>query len=106
MTAINEEGGYASSYSVLMYGTTENMQLDNTMDLIMIRLADVYLMHSELTETNTYMNKVRERAGLEPIAYSLENIQKERRYELAFEGVRWNDIRRWGIAATERNNFV
>lgn len=96
-----ETGTLASSYSVLMYGTPENFQLDNTMDVILIRLADVYLMHSELTETNTYMNKVRERAGLPDEAYSLANIQKERRYELAFEGVRWNDIRRWGIAPVE-----
>lgn len=96
-----ETGTLASSYSVLMYGTPENFQLDNTMDVILIRLADVYLMHSELTETNTYMNKVRERAGLTDEAYSLANIQKERRYELAFEGVRWNDIRRWGIAPVE-----
>ncbi len=93
------DGTYASSYSVLMYGTTENMQLDHTQDIVLIRLADVYLMHSELTETNTYMNKVRERAGLDPKPYSLQNIQNERRWELAFEGVRWNDIRRWGIAA-------
>ena len=26
-------------------------------------------------------------------------MQDERRWELAFEGVRWNDIRRWHIAA-------
>ncbi|WP_319271780.1 RagB/SusD family nutrient uptake outer membrane protein [uncultured Draconibacterium sp.] len=101
VTARNESGTLASSYSVLMYGTEDNMQLDNTMDLIIIRYADVLLMHSELTETNTYMNQVRARAGLEGKEYSLQNIQKERRWELAFEGVRWNDIRRWGIAATE-----
>lgn len=101
VTARNESGTLASSYSVLMYGTEDNMQLDNTMDLILIRYADVLLMHSELTETNTYMNQVRARAGLEGKEYSLQNIQKERRWELAFEGVRWNDIRRWGIAATE-----
>jgi hypothetical protein len=83
-----------------MYGTTENFQLDKTNDLILLRLADVYLMHSELTQTTTYLNKVRERAGLPAIAtYSLEALQNERRHELAFEGVRWNDIRRWGIAA-------
>jgi len=99
VSAKNTNGGYASSYSVLMYGTAENFQLDNTMDQVIIRLADVYLMHSELSETNTYMNKVRERAGLPAKPYSLANIQNERRWELAFEGTRWNDIRRWGIAA-------
>lgn len=99
VTAKKSDGSYTSSYSTLMYGTAENFQLDNTQDLVLIRLADVYLMHSELSETNTYMNKVRERAGLAAKPYSLANIQNERRWELAFEGVRWNDIRRWGIAA-------
>ena len=56
-------------------------------------------MHSELTQTTTGINRVRERADLSPIgAYSLEALQKERRWELSFEGVRWNDIRRWHIA--------
>ena len=99
VSAKNPSGSYASSYSVLMYGSTENFQLDNTMDQVVIRLADVYLMHSELTQTNTYMNLVRKRAGLTDKPYSLANIQNERRWELAFEGTRWNDIRRWGLAA-------
>ncbi len=101
VTARKDDGALASSYSVLMYGTEDNFQLVNTMDIILIRYADVLLMHSELTETNTYMNQVRARAGLAEVPYSLDNLQKERRWELAFEGVRWNDIRRWGIAATE-----
>jgi len=98
VTARQSDGGI-TLYSSLMYGTTEDYQLGNTQDLVLIRLADVYLMHSELTETATYMNKVRERAGLNDETYSLKNIQNERRWELAFEGLRWNDIRRWGIAA-------
>jgi len=47
------------------------------------------------------MNRVRRRAGLDDKPYSLENIQKERRYELAFEGLRWNDMRRWGATYTK-----
>ncbi len=106
VTAKNADGSYASSYSVLMYGTDEDFQLDNTMDITLIRLADVYLMHSELTGTNTYMNKVRQRAGLADVAYSLTALQNERRWELAFEGVRWNDIRRWGIAGDLLQNQI
>ena len=106
VTAKNADGSYASSYSVLMYGTDENFQLNNTMDITLIRLADVYLMHSELTGTNTYMNKVRQRAGLADVAYSLTALQNERRWELAFEGVRWNDIRRWGIAGDLLQNQI
>ena len=54
-------------------------------------------MHSELTGTVDGINQVRARAGLPPlVGYSLEALQQERRWELAFEGVRWNDMRRFG----------
>lgn len=72
-----------------------SFQGDHFADIILLRLADVYLMHSELTGTATYMNKVRERAGLPDATYSWENIKKERRFELAMEGLRFNDLRRW-----------
>ena len=76
------------------------MQTGNIHDLVLIRFADVLLMQSELKEDVSGINRVRARAGLAPIgAYSLTALQNERRWELAFEGVRWNDIRRWHIAA-------
>lgn len=57
-------------------------------------------MQSELKEDVSGINIVRSRAGLEPIGtYSLAALQNERRWELCFEGTRWNDIRRWHIAA-------
>lgn len=100
------EGGYMCCFENLMYGMdgwtqgSNNFQLNNIHDMIMIRFADVLLMQSELKEDVAGMNKVRARAGLEPLAsYSLEALQNERRWELAFEGIRWNDIRRWHIAA-------
>ena len=63
-----------------------------------IRFADVLLMHSELTETADGMNQVRARVGLSPVAYSWEALEKERRHELAFETIRWTDMRRYGKA--------
>ena len=92
---------YYNDYSVIMYGNKDNQQLSHGDDLILIRFADVLLMMSELTEDAQYMNRVRRRAGLDDKPYSLENIQKERRYELAFEGLRWNDMRRWGATYTK-----
>ncbi len=92
---------YYNDYSVIMYGNKDNQQLSHGDDLIFIRFADVLLMMSELTEDAEYMNRVRRRAGLEEKPYSLENLQKERRHELAFEGLRWNDMRRWGAAYTK-----
>lgn len=75
------------------------MQDAHFQDLILMRFADVLLMQSELKENVEGINRVRARVGLEPIAaYSLEALQKERRHELCFEGRRWADIRRWGIA--------
>jgi len=71
------------------------MQGSHFCDITLIRLADVMLMHSELTGTADQMNKVRARAGLPATTYSWQNIKNERRFELAFEGVRFNDLRRW-----------
>lgn len=93
-----EGNKYYNDYSVIMYGNKDNQQLSHGDDLVFIRFADVLLMMSELTEDAQYMNRVRRRAGLADRTYSLSNIQKERRYELAFEGLRWNDMRRWGAS--------
>jgi hypothetical protein len=93
--------GYWETFEQDMYGySSVNFQLSNIHDLILIRFADVLLMQSELKEDAAGLNKVRARAGLPAIAYSLPALQNERRWELAFEGVRWNDIRRWHIAET------
>ena len=69
-----------------------------------IRFADVLLMHSELTDGKVIyngksgMNAVRARVGLPDKAYSVDAIRMERQHELAFEGIRWNDMRRYGKA--------
>ena len=68
----------------------------NKNDAIYIRFADVLLMLDELKETVTGMNQLRARAGLEPYGgYTFERLQKERRWELFTEGMRFNDLRRW-----------
>ena len=98
---------YVYCFETLMYSGNwdtsgeNNFQLSNIHDLVLIRFADALLMQSELKEDVSGINMVRERAGLDPIAsYSLTALQNERRWELACEGIRWNDIRRWHIAAT------
>ena len=71
-------------------------QFGNRNDVILIRYADVLLMIDELKQTVDGMNKLRARAGLKPYdGYTFERLQKERRYELAFENVRFQDLRRW-----------
>jgi len=93
--AYDDDGKLYQSYAHF-YGGQNDKQLGLTQSIIFIRFADVLLMHSELTETNVGLNEVRQRAKLPSLAYSLENIKRERRYELCFEALRWNDLRRWG----------
>ncbi len=97
-TAKTSDGSVQFSFSVQMWGSTNNQNKASIEDFPLMRFAEIYLMHSELTATATGMNIVRERVGLAATTYTLENLQAERRWELAFEGGRWNDIRRWGIA--------
>ena len=55
------------------------MQTGSIHDLVLIRFADVLLMQSELKEDVSGINRVRSRAGLEPIGtYSLAALQNER----------------------------
>ncbi|MBR4525073.1 MAG: RagB/SusD family nutrient uptake outer membrane protein [Bacteroidales bacterium] len=84
------------------YGSENNRQTGLTQAITWLRFADVLLMHSELTNGaeiyngKSGLNAVRARAGLPDVAYSLDKLKKERRYELCFEAIRWNDLRRWG----------
>lgn len=83
-----------------------------------MRLADCYLMYAEalaavggagsksskcaLTAEGA-INKIRERAGVSPVAAKntadkakfMDEVRRERAVELAFEGHRFNDLRRW-----------
>lgn len=89
-----------------IYGwTNTDMQLRHAQDFYYLRFADVLLMMSELTEDAQYMNRVRERAGLDPVAYSLDALKQERLHELAFEGLRWFDLVRWGDVNNPAKNY-
>lgn len=77
-------------------GTLENpMQGEHFEDFYLMRYADVLLMLSEMTGDAQYMNKVQKRAGVPETPYSLAELQNQRRWEFAFEGLRFNDMRRW-----------
>lgn len=78
-------------------------------DIVLFRLADIYLMHAEATiekaggSTNdatvlSYINEIRERASV-PVYTSLsrQELRDERRRELSFEGLRYFDVVRWKI---------
>ncbi|MDR6337151.1 hypothetical protein HNQ91_000173 [Filimonas zeae] len=96
-----------------------------------MRLADLYLLYAEaLNEAQpasaqaiVYIDKVRQRAGLKGVAESWSTyssnpakytsqdglrriIHRERAIELAFEGQRFWDLRRWKEAAEELNKDI
>ncbi|MDH6356601.1 RagB/SusD family nutrient uptake outer membrane protein [Parabacteroides sp. PF5-9] len=97
--AYDEEGTRYDTFGHLEWNADNDIALGNPTDLALIRFADVLLMHSELKQDVMGINRVRQRAGLDPITgYTLDVLKKERRFELAFEGRRWADIRRWGDA--------
>ena len=98
------------------------------------RLADLYLLYAEAvneasdseaarTLAISYVDKIRERAGLSGVKESWEEhsrkpnkfrtqlglreiIQRERTIELMFEGQRFWDVRRWKIADKEYNKTL
>lgn len=95
---------------------------DWAINLPIIRYTDVMMMYAEALNEIGYsangeafdiLNKVRKRAGLaaktstELSSQTLfrNAIMKERRYEFAFEGLRWDDLVRWGIAKPTMNTF-
>jgi starch-binding outer membrane protein, SusD/RagB family len=70
-----------------------------------IRLAEIYLIYAEcqfqlghIDVARTYVNKIRERVNMPDIKadnFIFESIMHEREVELALEGQRWFDIKRW-----------
>jgi hypothetical protein len=77
-------------------------------DIILMRYADVLLMYAEAkvalgqpdASALAAINLVRARAGMPQLTAITEaDVRYERRAELAFEGLRLFDIRRWKIAA-------
>ncbi|MBS9522811.1 RagB/SusD family nutrient uptake outer membrane protein [Litoribacter alkaliphilus] len=80
----------------------------------LIRLAEMYLIRAEAivrqgsvtAQVITDINTIRNRAGLVSLtglaspAAALTEIQRQRRFELAFEGHRYSDMRRFGNIGT------
>lgn len=88
---------------------TESAWATSSQDWQIFRLAEIHLNMAEaafeLGETSkaiTELNKVRERAGIKPLtSIDRDKIRKERKVELAFEGHRYWDVRRWRTAVKD-----
>jgi hypothetical protein len=86
-----------------------NVQPYSACQWVAFRLGEIYLNYAEAeaalgnsSEALNYLNKIRARAGVPAVnatgAALTDAIHHERRIELCFEGHRFFDIRRWGIA--------
>lgn len=76
---------------------SHDFQISQYQDFIVMRYADVLLMLSELKQDASYMNQVRQRAGLGDTTYSTDNLFAERHREFMGEGIRYWDLLRQGV---------
>jgi hypothetical protein len=119
-----------TGYLVGKFVTNKCNNVDNEWNNINIiipylRLADVYLMYAEAvlhgygTPQDSYpgylsaieaVNKIRQRANMPDIDARylgskddfMGELIRERAVELAFEGLRWHDLRRWMLAGEKK----
>lgn len=128
--------GSITGYFVKKYVHFESTQANNggystvNYPWPLIRLPHLYLMYAEALneqggpsdEVHHYIDLVRARAGLPTVKYAWDNftrnskyttqngmrdiIQKETLIELAFEGTRFWDLKRWKIASEELNKPI
>lgn len=112
---IGGSGSTMSGYWIKKYLDLRDRQGARSLDFIVVRYAEVLLNYVEgLIEAGKsddkdvikYLNMIRLRAGMPDVDATVYNsqiklrelVRRERQAELAFEGHRFFDIRRWGIA--------
>jgi len=113
LSALSPWNASKTGYTILkMVDSTYNFNVQpySPAQWIVFRLGEIYLNYAEaeaeLGQTAaalTYLNKIRERAGMPDVVSAggadlIQKIRQERRVELCFEGHRYFDLRRWGIA--------
>ncbi|KAA3440183.1 RagB/SusD family nutrient uptake outer membrane protein [Rufibacter hautae] len=112
-TAYDYEGYFQRRYGTFSSQTGSPVsELNYGTNWRMIRYADVLLMAAEAHyragnegKAREHLNMVRQRSELTPVTASgtalFDAIVRERFLELAFEGFRYVDLVRWGLAAQE-----
>ncbi|WP_143307160.1 RagB/SusD family nutrient uptake outer membrane protein [Chitinophaga vietnamensis] len=124
--SVDDQGASPSGYYFYKYYDRTATNYQSTLNLILIRYADVLLMYAEakneLGQMNTALwnqtiQPLRVRAGFTDAGATQFNaslsqdqlrtvIRRERRAELAFEGLRIFDIRRWKTSQDVLNRPV
>ncbi|GAA3623600.1 RagB/SusD family nutrient uptake outer membrane protein [Flavivirga jejuensis] len=105
--------GFGTGFGVMKY-LDEDVDIGSTWsnsgtDYQVFRLGETLLNYAEAAmelgytgDALTAVNQIRTRAGIATLgSVTLDQIRHERRVELAFEGHRYWDLRRWRIATTE-----
>ena len=132
---MEEESNSLTNYGIIKFETDEfdpgnanNSGVDSPVNHIVMRYAEILLNYAEAKiEANEIdasvldaINRVRARAYGVDISATMsypevttilqtelrEVVRRERRVELAMEGLRWYDIRRWRLAEIVRNQPV
>ncbi len=120
---IGAQNSTATGFWINKYLDTRDKTGTRSLDFMIMRYAEILLTYVEaLIElddiTNPdivkYLNEVRNRANMPNVNTAVyktklelqELVRRERRVELAFEGVRYYDIRRWGIFEEVMNGQV
>lgn len=95
---------------------TSNAIADGGNNIVVLRLADVFLLLAEcyakvndFSKANLYLNKIKTRAKIPTVDFTnqqllLDEIELERRLELISEGHRWFDLVRTGKAISVISN--
>ena len=94
---------FAPRRADLVNNSTTNTQENQTV----MRYAEVLLLYAEAcaqtgdSDGLQYLNMIAERAGAPTYgSLTLDNVKKEKRFEMYLEGTRFADLVRWGDAAT------
>ncbi|WP_420147972.1 RagB/SusD family nutrient uptake outer membrane protein [Spirosoma sp.] len=113
---VSEQQGNDNGWTVLKYGTA----IAGNANIVVFRLAEMYLIRAEaraqqgkLTGAGgavADLNVLRTRAKATPVANASQAdlllvVERERQYELAFEGHRWYDLVRTGRAQAVMSAF-
>lgn len=120
---LGDQNSTSTGFWINKYLDPKDKTGTRTLDFMIMRYAEILLNYVEalieLDDYNNpdvvkYLNEIRNRATMPNVNTAVYNtkeklrelVRRERRVELAFEGVRYYDIRRWGIFEQVMNGQV